>query len=360
MYRPRTIARWAFAVFLLPLLLAAGCGSESADNAVKAEQQKPERSPEEIKADFDETVAKVNAVKDNKEELAKLWLDYLERNPDTSHTFGPLRWLAMEYYGDHLNDPEAAIALVNKQLNTLTGNRVEQAQLLLVRLYGMAGDVGKLRTIASEMDAEGALNFVSHKAIADAAVSAEAWDLATEHAGAAIDGTTPKSIRTYAESLGRELSEDDVATWIGFYKRPALLTFAEAHTGKGDVDAALKSLEVAEELNSYNYVGVSNNAGEINSVWARTLIAKGEYEAAMRRIAPDAIYLEKERAIEIFKEAYVKSGGDETGLEDAMNKMRAEIARPIPEFEAYDYNGNKVAWSELKGRVTLLNFWHPT
>ncbi|MCG8456556.1 MAG: hypothetical protein MI919_09760, partial [Holophagales bacterium] len=185
----RTIpsARWAFAALALAIMLAAGCGGESADTAAEPMEKAPERSAEEVKADFEETMAAYGAIED-KEEQFKIWFAFLERNPNGDYTVGTLNYLANNYYNDHMGDPAGGVAFIEKQMKHLTDDRVDGAMDLLIQLNGKAGNVDKLQEIASGMEAEGKLDFQKHLTFANACVSAEDWEQAAKHAKAAYDG----------------------------------------------------------------------------------------------------------------------------------------------------------------------------
>lgn len=351
MLRTAIAARGALAALTLALLLAGGCGGEQANNSAESAMPAPERTYEEAQADFQETMAAHNAAED-KEEQFQLWFDFLERNANSGYTVGTLDFLARQYYDKHMDDLAAGIAFVENHLPRIGDKWRGDGERLLIELYGMAGYVDKLR----EMAPEGNADFDTHIAFANAATDAEAWDLAFEQAKAAYDAATPEAIQ--AATPEHEFTEAELESRVNNQKGEALTTLGNARMNSGDIEAALSSFSEAEPFIMFNYVGVPDS--DINLYWAKALIANGEYNAAMRRIAPDAVMQGGEEALELFKEAYEKSGGDEAGLDRAVEGMRAELARPVEEFEAYTYDGEKIAWSELKGKVTLLAFWFPT
>lgn len=355
MQRTEIAARWAVAALMLALLLAGGCGGEQADNAAETVAPAPERPDEEVRADFNDTMAAYRAEKDQEKKF-QIWFDFLERNQNSGYTVGTLDYLAKDYYAEHMDDLAGGIAFVEDHLPKLGEKWRERGDRLLIELYGMAGDIDKLREMATETAANGSANYGIHISFANAAADAEAWDFAFEQAKAAYESATPEAIQ--AGTPEHEFTEAELTSRVNSQKGEALTTLGNAQLNSGDIEAALASFSEAEQYVMFNYVGVPSS--DINIYWAKALIANGEYDAAMRRIAPDAIMQGHAKSMEIFKEAYEKSGGEEAGLERAINGMRAELARPVEDFQAYTYDGEKVAYSSLKGKVTLLAFWFPT
>ena len=67
-----------------------------------------------------------------------------------------------------------------------------------------------------------------------------------------------------------------------------------------------------------------------------------------------------EKALTIYKEAYLALGGKEADLEKEMWQTRLTKAPLMTDFTAYDYEGKEVSYNTIKGKVTLLAFWFPT
>ena len=336
-----------FASLLLAVLLIAGCGGETEQTSTQAA---PAMTPEEIDAAFQEAVTAFEST-DDQDAQAQTSIDFLELVPDSKYTLNVVKHVALEYNAKQKGNPAAGIAFIKEHMKRVSDETAEGLQPLLIELYGMAGDVDALRDLSEEMTAERATDFRTHLKFANAALAAEAWDLAIRHAQASLE----------ALPAAEEKVEDngDVTRRLESHRSNALSILGRAQTQAGDIEAALASFAEAEQYVMFNFIGVSDY-NDINFHWARALIAAGDYDAAMRRIAPDAIMRGDERAKEIFKEAYEKSGGDTADVEKAMDAKRDEFARALPEFEVYNYDGEKVAWSDVKGEVTILNFWFPT
>lgn len=54
------------------------------------------------------------------------------------------------------------------------------------------------------------------------------------------------------------------------------------------------------------------------------------------------------------------TGGSVEAMNREIEKRRQENAHPAPDFALKGYDGQEVRLSDLKGKVVLLNFWHPT
>ena len=83
--------------------------------------------------------------------------------------------------------------------------------------------------------------------------------------------------------------------------------------------------------------------------------------AAISRLAPKGVILGDVPASEVLSKAFIDRSGSANGFSDFVEGKRLEIAREIEDFQAYDYEGVEIAYSEVKGsKATLLAFWFPT
>jgi hypothetical protein len=132
--------------------------------------------------------------------------------------------------------------------------------------------------------------------------------------------------------------------------------WARAH--QGEVDEALDDFAAADELIPRYYFDVPEY--ELNVYWGRTLGLKGDFAAAIERLATQGLILRNEDALAGLKVAYVGMHGSESGYEQYSEELHRRIARPIEDFEMPDYEGNRHKFSDLRGDVTLLTLWFPT
>jgi len=163
-----------------------------------------------------------------------------------------------------------------------------------------------------------------------------------------------------AEAGDRELSDAQVQSTIGRNRSQALQSLGRAHLHMGDPKAAIASFEEAGQFATYNHAGFPAwPLDDLNLFWARALLQAGDHVAALEKVSVEAVIQERKDALEILEEAAV-AAGDGDDLAAYIGRTRPEIARTMPEFSAYDYDGNQVHYRDLKGKVTLLSFWFPT
>jgi len=309
------------------------------------------------KQDFNATMKKYRAAQTEEEKIS-LWLGFLERNPDTEYTVGTVNYLLNVRYMRN-DDPEGAIRFIEDTLAKITDtDRRRQVKLLSVRVYGKAGMRDKLVALADEIAGGGGLGFNDHAAFASAGVEAGAWQLALDHAEAALKLATPEAVKAEFEKAGRKI--DDARAERTSRRRTgsnmAIKGWALVNLGR--TEEGLATFAEAVDKTPYHYVGVPNS--QLDVYWAETLIRAGDYKAALDKIAPDAIMLGSDEAKALFKKAYVALNGSEAGLDEFTWKKRLEIARSVDDFTLPGYDGKRHSLSELRGKVTLLAFWFPT
>jgi tetratricopeptide (TPR) repeat protein len=357
MHRSRKHAALLSGALAILLVFSVSCGPGGEQSA---EQPQGDAAPDTAaqqaaREDFNKTLEEYRAA-ETMEEKAQIWMDFLERHPDDDYTLGTIQYLANNYYVGEKDDPEAAITFAKEHLENIADeSRKADGSSILLNLYAEAGDTEAISNLAAEMQATGDMSASRHQSVARAALEAGAYNLAVEHASEAADMATPENIK--AENP--DMPEDRVQSRADSIRGDALTTLGWAQANLERYDDALATFEQAADCVTFNYVGVP--LSDINVYWAKTLLKKGDYEAAMARIAPDAIFQDANSANEVFKEAYLASGGSEGNYEKARAEWHARLAKPMPEdFTAYTYDGEPVDYSSAKGEVTLLAFFFPT
>jgi tetratricopeptide (TPR) repeat protein len=311
---------------------------------------------EEIDADFKSTMDAYRAATDD-ETKYQIWLDFLKRNPDNKHTFGTVQYLAQNYFLEFKDDPDGAIAFAQDNIANLSSEKDKaKGNRLLLSLYSKSGKGEQMHSMVDEMTASGEINLDDARAITDAAVNTEQWEMLRDYSLKGLDMLTPEQIR--ANAGDRELTDEQVERYLGYAREDVYTKLGWAHANLGEVDQALQSFKEAEQHETFNIAGVAYS--ELSKYWAKTLLNVGDYEGAMEKIAPEAITFGDEKAFEIYKKAYLAGGGDESALESNIAETRERLARRVPDFAVFDYEGNKVQYADLKGKVTLLAFWFPT
>lgn len=114
-----------------------------------------------------------------------------------------------------------------------------------------------------------------------------------------------------------------------------------------------------------------NKEGDINDLYCKVLVEKGENQVAIQKIGEfiKSGFATKNMR-DYLREAYIKENGSEEGFEDfvtrfedaadknLIDKMKVEmISEPAPDFTLLDLKGNKVSLADLKNKVVIVDFW---
>ena len=111
--------------------------------------------------------------------------------------------------------------------------------------------------------------------------------------------------------------------------------------------------------------------GNINELYAKSLIENGKYDIAMSEISKFIKSGHGTVQMKPFlKEAYLNENGTEDGFETyaiqfeeaakekLILKLKSEIIlEPAPQFTLIDFEGNKVSLSEFTGKTVIVDFW---
>ncbi|SJZ66067.1 Thiol-disulfide isomerase or thioredoxin [Chitinophaga eiseniae] len=142
-----------------------------------------------------------------------------------------------------------------------------------------------------------------------------------------------------------------------------LSSYAQLLFNDKEYDSALVYLKRAEEAET-------PVRPEVNQMYAKILLAKGDYPQAFTRLSEVAAAGKLNPGSKaMLAEAYAKVRGDnhlekyidslKGGLDD---KMKAEFAKqiikePAPGFTLKDVDGNTVSLADYKGKTVVLDFW---
>lgn len=357
MHKLKTLTAFTWSALAVCAFLLAGC-SGAGEEADAGGGTDAEVDQEAVKADFEQTMEAYNAA-ETAQEKADIWFAFLERNPDTNYTYGTINYLVQQHYIRELEDPEAAIVFIEESMaNIADADRKSQVKGLLINLYGETGDIPAIEAIVVEMEAAGEISASDHLAIANAAKEAGAADLSLSHAEMAAEKATVENLR--AQNPDSNASDARLLRRANRLKANAYETMAMVKMDAGSLDESLDLFAQAGNHTMFNFVNVAMT--DINLNWAKALMEKGQYQDAMARVAPDAIMQGADSAMELFKEAYIKSGGSEENMDQVKADWREKLARQVPDFTAYSYDeeANPVSYDSLKGEVTLLSFFFPT
>lgn len=317
------------------------------------EDQKAVAIPENPDEDFQMTMDAFDGT-ENPEEKAGLWFAFVERNPSTGYTVGTLQYLATEYYMGLKNDPDAAIAFVKIKLSHLQDPElIAEGQRLLIEILGEAGRGDELSELVRKLEREAEFVVDDDEAVYTAAVSAENWELAREFSEAAAG-------KLAEELKDSEFDESEVAS-VEMQRSAALLSLAWATSNLGEDDEALDLFEQAGKSAQFDYTGFSSwPTQEFDLYYGKALLKSGKVQEAISTVGPKAVILGDLAAMDVLAAAYQADTGSADGFTDFVEKTRHQIARELPGFKVFDYDGKEVDSADLKGKATLLAFWFPT
>lgn len=281
---------------------------------------------------------------------------FLADHPDTKYT---ARLIMHVYYyqAERLADTTGAVAYAEQLRNEVkTPEHITDYDKSMAQIYGQAGMLDKMVAIADELDAADELDFNDYWEIIQIATANDEWQLVRKYCAKARPMATEEAFRTdYPE---RDFTDEE-AVKAGA-RRAGMIAGKDgwALANLGRVDEALTQFALAGESLERSYVGVLDY--DIGLQWAKTLLLKGDYDAAIAQFAPEALILTNEDALAGLKEAYAKKNGNDDGFDAYANKLHFEIAPKVKDFELPDFGGKRVKYDDVRGDVTLLAFWFPT
>jgi tetratricopeptide (TPR) repeat protein len=157
-----------------------------------------------------------------------------------------------------------------------------------------------------------------------------------------------------------QLLDDAIAlAAIGVQKAPddgskgsILDTQGWAHFAKGEYPRAVELLVQA--------VGLDKESTELQMHLAQAYDKAGQSKEALavytELLIPAEDPMIRERVAALSKAA----GQSPTGVFQRIDRVREANAKPAPAFTLKNYDGKELAFADTKGKVVLLNFWHPT
>ncbi len=338
---------------LLSCLLLLGCIHCSGSRTAEENKAKTLTFEEDSKA-VNEAWEKAKTG----EEKVTLGIEFLKRNKKRPEVIDIIESIAVWGYLKELKDPDRMMTFAREQTAGIDDPKLKRlADVMFVKLYSEAGDQGGLRKQVNDLKSRREFSLSEYGVISDAALKVKDWETAYLHSQMLLQRNTAATIRS--EAGNQVLSEKQVNDAIDENRCQGLLGSGKALTGKGDYDAAIATYREAGKLATYNHAGYPDFPyGDLNLLWAQALLQKGDYKAAIEKISVEAIICEREEAQEILKKAYesAKLGSD---LEGFVSRTRMSIAKSVPAFQAVSYDGKKITYGNLKGKVTLVSLWSP-
>ena len=313
----------------------------------------PEQTPSEAYQDW----VLANHPKLSSEKRVKAARRFLHRHPDTTYTF-TVASSAVQVLSGELGDPAGADELLVELLDEVKTPETRKA-LMQVRLGLLARrkDRGALRAVAAEVAGGAGARFGDHEAVLAAAVAAEDWALALEHADRALSFATAEAFRK--ELAGRPVRESVANSVVRRRRTVALGARGWALANTGRLDEGVAALREAYEADVHGYLGDTEmNTGRF---LGQALAGAGKREEALDLLATEALFGNDRDAEAALKRLWLAGGGREDGWGAWLHGERLRRARKLDDVELADASGARRKLSAMRnGEVMFLAFWTPT
>lgn len=349
-------------IVLISLVLLNGALTTRADPPSAGGCLRPHAGDIAAMQDHDEAYARLQADIESagtweaKKELVDAFLDahYGHRK-----TFVLVSYIARRYFSEQKSDPAGALDYLRSRWPLqASGDQYAETVRLLARLCGEAHRGSDLRALYDDYrsradDLETIYDFSRY------ALMAEDWSLTRDASTALLDLNSTDRIRAQAGAGG--ITDEWSGVLSRKYSSSALINRGFALVMLGDAERGLAGFAQAE---SFTVINVAGCPGWPNAdyyiLWARALLHLGRHAEAMDRVALDATIRNTPEAIDTFTQAFVSDGGKPAYLPAALAAASDTRARTMPDFTAYNYQGSPRTFKSLAGKVTIIEFWHPT
>ena len=211
---------------------------------------------------------------------------------------------------EDLKKPEEAWTLIHSvQFQVKDPAQSRKITVISLPVLGKLKKSAELATAAAAL-ASKPLTYNEHIAVAGASLDAERWDLALNHAQAALKSATPEAFK--ADDPGREFAPDRLERYVNMRKAECLTDAAWAQGNLGRFDESLMNFDQARESTVFSFVGASEPPFDL--YLGKTYILKGDYAKAVDALTPAAVFAGDPDALEAMKAAYKGLKGGDAGM----------------------------------------------
>ena len=330
---------------LFSLVFYAGCGGE----------ETVALTPEQIDELFQESNKAYFAVESDNEKLP-ISKKFLAACPESKYT-GIVLQAVVSIIGNKRGDYDGAIDYALEIRGKVSDPEIVLAvDKQLLELYGNAKRIVDLRDLSMRLEEQGSLIYTDHLVVIEYAIDGEAWDLVLNHCAFAEPFANAETFK--ADYPNDDYSDEEIE--IAGRNRVGLLYTYDgwAKINTGEVEGGLSGFATAEGLLRKSYFGFPDN--ELYHYWGKALLDDGDARGAIEKLAPAALFCAQKDALDPLKQAYLATGGTESGFDDFLWAQRLKLAKTVDDFTLSDYDGQPKRFADLRGKVTLLNFWNPT
>lgn len=290
------------------------------------------------------------------EEKLAATIGFLEQYPDSDPALS-LVGDVLYFRGEKARDMEGAIDFAERIRSKVKDpERALKFDRRLIAWYGGAEMKARMLSLADRLEQEGSIRFGDYVKVIDSALAMEEWALAREYCSKAQSKANASTWR--AEWPDTEATDEEAEN-AGLNRQGILLVKDSwARANLGEAEEALAGFERAGDIVYASYLGAP--AENLAFYWGKARMMQGDAEGAMEKFALDALIGGDDDARAELKLAYAAANGSEDGYDAWASSERLRIAKVADDFELPDLNGVRHQFADLRGEVTLLNFWSPT
>lgn len=333
-------------------MMIAGCGSGEQAGDDRSHSTQPATSVDDVHR----RITKERKVMDTPTGRVAITKKFLEDYPSSQFTADEIEILYW-YQGTELDDRAGALSFITDLRRKIDDPAVAEAiDKLLIGYYGEAGKKAKMIEGARRLEAAGALDFDSCWRVIDGAITAGDWQLARDYCAKARPKATADALRS--EYPDKRFSETEITETIDQRVGMLLVGDGWARANLGEVDEALADFAEADKLIPRYYFDIPEY--DLYVYWGNTLLVKGDFAAAIDRFAFNGLVMRNNAALAGLKRAYAGQHGSEDGFNAYAKQLHRTVARTIHDFEMPNYAGERMRFTDIQGKVTLLSLWFPT
>jgi len=264
----------------------------------------------------------------------------------------------VKYYSAELGQPEKAFEILASTISA-ADDPVAKVNLATI-LAPVAAELDRpldLAGLVAGVEDQNDISFFKLQRVLDASATIENWELEESIADHALARSTVEAYR--AEFPDREFSDEEFAAIIARRRAEALAHKGWAVFNLGRADEATAAFAESDSISERNYVGLMD--GPLALFRGSALLQRGDAEAAIEVIGPEAIYGDRKNAEPVLRKAYTTVNGSDDGFEDFLVSTRRRLAPQVHDFVLSGYDTGQVALADRRqDKVTMLAFWFPT
>lgn len=284
--------------------------------------------------------------------------DFLKEYPDSKYTRSMLN-IALKLMAETGHSTGDSIAYFvevrNKVVDPKTGTQLD---LRLIRLFAGEGKTVEFRNLATRLANNDLLKFYDCVRIIQFCYETNQFDLIQTFADKAKPFANAESVK--ADDPDQNHPEEYYEMRGNDRQALLLMCYGMIKANQNQLEDGLADFTKAENLALKNIFGLPVDQYPLNYLWGMALMKKGNHREAFDKLALDALIMGNPDAYDALRQSYVAFNGSEEGFEQYALSVQRDIVPRIEDFTLPGYDGKEHSFAELRSKVTLINFWHPT